>query len=344
MNDLLESRNKAMIRQGWQFGDKMSRIGHPFEWVDGDKQGYIYSIQGVPAVLQAYSMYYEKYETPKEILVDDYKEMLSHLEGQLGKLLSTLAPFLLTTNQWKMHQECTALARCQDYAAIKTYCANLPKNIVHIDLGPGLGSHAFYSLKAFNSSYIGVEASLHMYQIQRSVYRFIAAQYGSYFDVVECENFSMPHQDINNHLKALEHKLTHVPSWYFCDIKDQVSDLVTATWMLNETNHAGVLWLMSNAMRSLKVGGYFYIRDSENLKPLRHQINYDKLLQNKGFEKVVRLDVKNRINFFGVPRIYKKVSHQNIDFDSLSEEYLGKFAITSHGGEYNQNMGNVKEG
>lgn len=344
MNDLIESRNKAMIRQGWQFGDRMSRIGHPFEWVDGDKQEFIYSAKGVPAVLQAYSMYYEEYPTPAEIAVGDFDQMRTHLEEVLEKLLMTLAPFLVDNDQWKMHTRCTALARCQDYATIKTFCKDIPHKPVHIDLGPGLGSHAFYSLKAFDSSYIGVEASLHMYEIQRSVYRFLASKYGSYLDIIECENFSLPYDKIQSLLGNVAHRLMHVPSWYFCDLKDQSADLVTATWMLNETNHAGVLWLMANAIRTLKVGGYFYIRDSENLKPHRHKINYDTLLENKGFERVGRLDVKNRINFFGVPRIYKKVTSSNLDFDTLCSEYLGKFAITSHGGEYNQNMNTAKEG
>ena len=81
-----------------------------------------------------------------------------------------------------------------------------------------------------------------------------------------------------------------------------------------------------------------YIRDSENLKPMRHNINYDNLLLERGFEKVARLDVENRVNFFGIPRIYRKVKEGSWSFDEFVDSYLGKFAITSHGGSYNQNL------
>jgi len=339
MEDIVNSRSKAMVRQGWLFGDKMSRIGHPYEWVDGDKQSYIYAAKGVTAILQGCAMYYEEYPTPAEINTPEFKEMYSYLQTLLEKLLKTTAPFLVNDEKWKMHMKCTALVRAQDFACINTYCKDLPKSITHVDLGPGLGSHAFYSLKGLGSKYIGVEASPHFYEIQRNIYRFLSQTYGDYLDIIECENFSVTHDSISSMLKKRDsYGIVHLPSWYFCDLPDASADLVTATWMLNETNHAGVLWLMSNAIRSLKTGGYFYIRDSENLKPARHKINYDELLLEKGFERVTRLDVVNRVNFFGIPRVYKKVKDVACTFDGFAEEYLGKFAITSHGGEYNQNM------
>ena len=73
MQDINQSRNKAMVHLGWLAGDKMWRLGNPFEWVDGDKQSYIYVAAGVGALMQAFSMYSEEYRTPKEMPTDDYK-------------------------------------------------------------------------------------------------------------------------------------------------------------------------------------------------------------------------------------------------------------------------------
>lgn len=87
---------------------------------------------------------------------------------------------------------------------------------------------------------------------------------------------------------------------------DNFFDLVTATWVLNELNMAGIVYLLSHCVRTLRVDGYFYIRGSGKRKPGRHDINYDALLLEFGFEEVKRLLVRNRVDFYGVPRMYRK--------------------------------------
>ena len=68
--------------------------------------------------------------------------------------------------------------------------------------------------------------------------------------------------------------------------------------MLNELTTSGLCWLISNAINALKIGGYFYIRDSYILKPGCHQINYDNLLKKLGFEEIAFYRIKNRLDFF----------------------------------------------
>jgi hypothetical protein len=116
-------------------------------------------------------------------------------------------------------------------------------------------------------------------------------------------------------------------------------DLITATWVLNEINFAGIVWLMCHAARTLRRGGYVYIRDSGKLKPSRHSINYDQLLQDIGFARRATLDVQNRVDYFGIPRVYEKTTDAVASFDELVERYIGRFAVVVHGGEYVQNVG-----
>jgi hypothetical protein len=129
----------------------------------------------------------------------------------------------------------------------------------------------------------------------------------------------------------------HIPSWKFPVIDDNYFDLVTATWVLNEVNHAGIIWLLGGSIRTLKVGGYFYIRDSGKLKPGRHDIDYDALVLNQGFEEVKRLPVQNRVDLFGIPRMYRKTKQTLVlGFDELYDQVMGRFRVSAQTGNYNQ--------
>ena len=341
MEDILQSRQRAMVKQGWLWGDRMWRIGNPFEWTDGEHHQYMHAARDVRALLQAIGMYYEQYPTPEKIKTKDHDEVLRFYEETLTATIRNHAPFLQDKPEWQNHVRCTSVARTQDYCAVKTFCKELPSAPQHLDLGPGLGSHAVYSLQFLKGTFYALEAIPHMYDIQRQFLRFLAPRYGTYLDLVEAENFSLTDQEIAAELSNQSHSIKHVPSWGFPHIKDKSMDLVTATWMLNEVSYAGILWLLSNALRVTKDGGYLYIRDSSKLKPNRHAIPYDQLLLEFGFEKAGQLDVQNRVDFWGVPRVYRKAKTVNKSFEELVDHCLGKFAVVVHGGTYNQNLDTV---
>ena len=339
MDDIIQSLNRAMVKQGWNHGDRFFRIGHPFEWIDGDNQPNLYSVRGVMAFRQYLSMYYEQYPTPEEIITDDYEEIKAHNEEILWQATRHFLPFLQKDSAIENNVVSTALARLQDYCFIKTYCKDLVGSQVnHLDIGPGLGSHAIYSLKGFQSTYYGVEASPHSYNIQRQFLRFLSFHTGEYLDLVECENFQL---DSEQTIEALNQKsnyrIKHVPSWMYPLVKEKMIDLITATWVLNEVSYSAIIWLISHATRVLRQGGYIYIRDSSKLKPLRHAINYDELLLKMGFVEVGRLKVRNRIDYYGIPRAYQKITDAVYSFEELTEAYLGKFAFVAQGGDYVQN-------
>ena len=109
-------------------------------------------------------------------------------------------------------------------------------------------------------------------------------------------------------------------------------DLVTATWVLNEVAPAGIAWLLANVTRVLKPGGHFYIRDSRRPKPGRHALDYDRALVDLGFAPTGALEARNRIDFHGLPRAYRKADAQTLDFEQAFERFFGRTAITVHTG------------
>ncbi|MCK5505994.1 MAG: class I SAM-dependent methyltransferase, partial [Thermodesulfovibrionia bacterium] len=239
----------------------------------------------------------------------------------------------------KAYIESSALVRAQDYSAIRSLCSDIKSGISHLDIGSGIGSHAVYSLKGFNSCFYSIEAVPHTYAVQRDFYKFLSEGNPTYLDLVECENFNLNSSEMRTLVNSSgKYKIKHVPSWHFGLINDNSMDLVTATWVLNEVTFSGIMWLISQCSRVLKKGGYFYIRDSSKLKPLRHQINYDELLLDLGFKEAGRVDVRNRIDLHGIPRAYYKDTESSYSFLELVDKCIGKFGITVHGGDYVQNL------
>ena len=340
MEDVSNSLKQALVRQGWLYTDRQ-RTGNPFQWVDNDQTPWMNDLKGVHSALLYLAMFYEQYPTPSEILTQDYDEMREYTEGCIRKFYEHAVPFLDSRKSgMEVNIVCTAMTRLQDYCSISTFCSDLGKSINHLDIGPGLGSHATYSLKALSSCYYARDASPLSYSAQRQFFRYLTQGEATYLDLVDCEKFDLGETAMSEAINdTSKYRIKHVPSWYFQLIQDESIDLVTASWVLNELSTAGILWLIANAMRVLREGGYFYIRDSGELKPGRHEINYDDLLQKMGFVEVGRLDVRNRVDFFGIPRAYQKQnSYQAISYDELFDLCLGKLAVTVFTGSYDMNL------
>lgn len=338
MEDIVNSLKRALAGQGWIYGEKLQRIGNPFVWVDGDRTPEMLIARGARAFLQYLTMFYEQYPTPETIMTGDYNKVRQYIEDVLRRYYRLYVPFLNPIESgFENSIISTALVRAQDYCALSSMSKNLEGPLNHLDIGPGLGTHAIYSLKSFDSHFYALEASPHSYSIQRDFFRFLSQDGSVYLDIIECENFDLDKKEISKLVnKSPEYRIKHVPSWYFDVVADKSIDLITATWVLNEVSAPGILWLVSHSSRVLRKGGYFYIRDSSRLKPFRHSIDYDGLLDKIGFVKVSSLDVRNRIDLHGIPRIYRKKTDSGVCFDELVEMCLGKFTVTAHGGSYAQ--------
>ncbi len=340
MKDFFNSLEKAMLSQRWVFDDRWSRIGNPFSWVDGSRMDGHSFLKQEYAILQCLSMYYEEYESPEVLKKSkQHDECFNSLNETLEKVVSHFFPSLEIDKRIKNNIKCTALARTQDFSFNELFLSELPNKPVHLDIGPGLGTHAIYSNKILNSSYIALEANDYMYAVQRLIYRYLSHATNPYYDLINAETLGVSESKIKEHLSSIEkYAFFHLPSWHFSMLGDKSVDLATATFVLNEVSPAGIVWLLHNTVRCLKNGGYFYIRDSNKLKPNRHTFNYDNVLQDLGFKLVKKLDVINREDMFGIPRAYQKNEEYNLSFEDLFDQYFGRVAVTNHGGEYMQNL------
>lgn len=340
MEDIKQSLNKAISDQGWIYGERQHRIGNPFEWVDGNLTPHLGGVSGVRGLLQYLSLMYEQYPLPEEIRSEDYDQMRQYVEGVIRRLYRNLVPFRHAIEfDEEVYIEGTAVIRTQDYSAIRCLCPNIKSGINHLDIGSGLGGHAVYSLKGFDSCFYSLEAVPHTYAVQRDFYRFLSEGNPTYLDLIECENFNLNNSEIGKLVNSSgKYRIKHIPSWHFGLINEKTIDLITATWVLNEVTFSGILWLISHCSRVLKKGGYLYLRDSSKLKPLRHQINYDELLLQLGFKQAGRVNVRNRIDFYGVPRAYYKDTDSCCSFLELVDKCVGKFGVIVHGGDYVQNL------
>ena len=339
MLDIIESYKRATIEQKWVFGERMNRIGDPFVWVDGEQLSQFDRLSDSLSVLQYLAMSGEIYETPEAIRTDDHDEVYGTIEGKLRRSFSYFVPFISSRDYgFEDYIKSTASVKLQDYCVLRTFC-DLKPGLAHLDIGPGLGANAIYSLWGLMATYYSLEAFPQSYSVQRRFLRSLLGDDPAYLDLIECENFGLGKSEMEDELNGTgKYRIKHVPSWHFGLVSEESMDLVTATWVLNEVTPAGITWLVANATRVLKIGGYFYLRDSGKRKPNRHNLDYDQALLDMGFEKVGHLDIRNRIDMHGVPRVYCKTHHDPVTFETLFDRLFGRFSVTSHGGDFMQNV------
>jgi len=327
--DIVESLNKAMILQKWNEGDRFHRIGNPFQYVDVDVMPGWRSLNELDSFLKFFTMFYEEYPTPDVIKCDDFEDIFKEVRQGLSQAYRKYFPWK-PEHEHAEYRDILAKRRTEDYGFIKSFSDLRPPQVRHLDIGPGLGSHSLYSRLGFKSQYCGIEAHPEVYQVQRNFFRCFSSMEAPYLDFVAAETFGVPDGELTEIIRSQPEGIIHVPSWKFPVIPDEHFDLMTASWVLNEVNVAGILWLMSESMRTLKPGGYIYIRDSGQRKPGRHDIDYDGLLLELGFSEVGRLRVSNRVEFHGVPRMYKKTDVASVpSFDELADRTLGHFGISN---------------
>ena len=331
MKDIERSLDKAMVKEQWLFGGKqIQRTGNPFEWVES-RTAVVKTIQrfgGMLALIRWFQTYDELYPTPDELIIDEYEKVREMYKEKLIDALNYFTPFLDLAQINQNALEGMATMRTVDYCFIKKFANSLSTGFNHLDLGPGLGTHALYSLEEFKSNFYAVEAVPYTYEMQRYFFRYLSLTWPQYLDIIECENFCLNDKKINYELNENpNYRIRHVPSWNFQLMKSQSIDLITATFMLNEISEAGLLWLLSNSLKVLKNGGFFYIRDSGQLKPGKHNINYDELMLKLGFKLVKRFNARNRVDLHGIPRLYQKIDNSYYSYKHLINKCLGHFFV-----------------
>ena len=84
MQDILNSLENALVRQGWLYGQRMNRMGNPFRWVDGERIPELAEYRGVVSVLQYLAMSGEIYQTPAAIRTPDHDAVEARLVSELS--------------------------------------------------------------------------------------------------------------------------------------------------------------------------------------------------------------------------------------------------------------------
>ena len=316
-------KQKEKVKQGFCEGDLVHRLGDPFEWSEAnitpslDANVYL----GKPSLWMFSTLYYEYYNTPKILRNKNFESLRKKQYKSLQKFFDKHFYFKSPKNYQK-YLKCMTETNVQDYLVINPYLKK--KQIKVIDLGPGLGRH-FSWVNTFykDSVYYGVDIALFSYLNQKAFFQTFDVKV---HDLIEYVQFGLSKKSI----KGSKNEVWQVPTWHLNKIDDTV-DLITASFMLNELNTVGLLYLIYYSTSKLRKNGLFYIRDSAKLKPERHNIKYDELLIKLGFKRIDYHEFDYRKNFFGVPRVYKKIaeSKKQGNFYDFVSKYVGKFEYTS---------------
>ena len=328
MFEIIEaSKKRALISQNWFDGENGWRVGNPYQWVDGEQVNF--NLRGVPKVaLHSYlSAYYGEFPTPQDFLIPDFDTTKQEIRDTLHQIYSNCFPYK-EVDDYDFYLTSMSHVRTQDYSFLKTYCPDLKEGITHIDLGPGVGSHALYSRKMYNSKFYGVEAATTSYMAQQEFLQSLEIG-PQYFDCIAAELMGLEKSEVRSQMASDKYKVVHTPSWYFPEVADGCADLVTATWMLNEVSYSGVLWLATHSHRALKKGGYFYVRDSQKKKG--HDLDHDEVLKKLGFELVHQANVTNLVDYYGVPRVYKKVDDKTYTYNEAVNLFIPNLLDVNRG-------------
>lgn len=333
--DIVDSRSRALREHGWLYGEMFNRIGNPFVWIDGSQLEGLFDTPLTIRFLQYLAMSGEIYETPQGIRTADHDRVLAEIELRLGKALRMAAGFLdVHASGFHRYVRSTASVKTQDYCAIRTYCTELPVAPVQLDIGPGLGANALYSVYCLGGRYVATDAFPPSIDAQRNFFRIVAES--PILDSIDAQAWGKSETEIRALLRDPQFPIVLLPTWHLPLYPEKSIDLASATWVLNEVNSAGIVWLLFHAARVLKIGGYFYIRDSRKLKPNRHALDYDAALIKLGFEAVGELAIVNRVDMHGIPRVYRKRAEAPESFVAAYNLFFSHFDVTSHGGQYEQ--------
>jgi hypothetical protein len=209
----------------------------------------------------------------------------------------------------------------------------------HLDFGAGMGGNATYSNILLKASYTAIEAHQWSYDIQRLFFGKLADKGRPYLDVLAAESMELVPEKLENEILSNKYAIKQIPSWFFEKIEDNSYNLVTATNVLNELNTSAIIYMLANSKRVLQKNGYVYIRDSRQLEPGRHLIDYDRvLIEYMDFELIHWLDVQDRVDMYAVPRLYKEVKNVELTFGELFDLLINREATLSHGLDFAQNL------
>ena len=173
---------------------------------------------------------------------------------------------------------------------------NLVPNVRSVlDYGAGYGRQAFLFSRLPDARVFANDAVETSYFSQYWVFRTLGYSLWEYFG---------HESSLQEFLAGEGSKVIHLPTWRNDLIPDRSLDLVLFVWCLSEMSRHAPLHAIETCMRTLRPGGYIYLRDD----PHSHGWEMEKQIIRRGFLPVFQpwvLAGDEKMN--GVPRLYRYI-------------------------------------
>jgi len=107
----------------------------------------------------------------------------------------------------------------------------------------------------------------------------------------------------------------HLPTWRLDLIPDNYLDRILAVQVLKELSEELVTHVCEQFRRVLKPTGALYIRDHKNIWNPVSDLDIDQYLLEHGFTKEFEPHVIDRVEFHGLPRIFRKTNPEVLEVE-----------------------------
>ena len=102
----------------------------------------------------------------------------------------------------------------------------------------------------------------------------------------------------------------HLPMWKWKLIPSASVDVACSVFVFPEINEFALKETIVQLKRTLKPGGYLYLRDhlyhtGEKNHFGGHRLDTEKLLESYGFKKIYQPEYKDNVEIYGTPRVYQ---------------------------------------
>ncbi|HLE57341.1 MAG TPA: class I SAM-dependent methyltransferase, partial [Rhodothermia bacterium] len=165
-----------------------------------------------------------------------------------------------------------------------------------VDFGAGYGRQAnLWVQRRPDLTYVSVDGIPLSYCLQHFYYSNLPSELRDY--VVEPGEFSVRLNDPG---------IYHLPTWRLDLLPSNSFDLVTCVQVLPELSRTMLDYALHNFHRVLKPGGALYIRDHDRQWRPGHGRNTNRVLSRLGFELEFHPQVIDRVEIWGVPRVWRK--------------------------------------
>ncbi len=206
---------------------------------------------------------------------------------------------------FEKYEDGVARNNAQDYIMANAYPMAGPthsRKILDFGAGSGRQANLWSQQEDEGLVFISVDGIPKPYCLQHFYYSNIDRPFYDY--VVDDSNFP---------LNSQSRGIYHLPTWRFDLIPDNYLDKIIAVQVLPELSDLLMKYICDQFRRILKPSGILYIRDHKDLWKPVHQLDIDRYLSENGFTKEFEGHVEDKVDFFGIPRIYRKTNPRVIE-------------------------------